>query len=119
MLTHLHIANYALIDRLDLDLRAGFSVITGETGAGKSIILGALGLLQGNRAEAKVIKDGAAKCVVEGEFADFAPTLVDTLQAADIDVEEDSIIVRREIMAGGDPAGILGSAQVNLQAVLS
>ena len=101
MLTHLHIANYALIDRLDLDLRAGFSVITGETGAGKSIILGALGLLQGNRADAKVIKDGAAKCVVEGEFADFAPTLVDTLQAADIDVEEDSIIVRREIMAGG------------------
>lgn len=101
MLTHLHIDNYALIDRLDLDLRAGFSVITGETGAGKSIILGALGLLQGNRAEAKVIKDGAAKCVVEGEFTDFAPTLVDTLQAADIDVEEDSIIVRREIMAGG------------------
>lgn len=101
MLTHLHIANYALIDRLDLDLRTGFSVITGETGAGKSIILGALGLLQGNRADAKSIKDGAAKCVVEGEFSAFSPALVSTLQAADIDVEDDSIIVRREITAGG------------------
>ena len=66
VLTHLHISNYALIDRLDLDLGAGFTVITGETGAGKSIILGALGLLQGHRADAKVLRHTDSKCIVEG-----------------------------------------------------
>ena len=68
MLKHLHISQYALIDTLDLDLTDGFSVITGETGAGKSIIMGALALVMGARADAKAVRDGAAKCVVEATF---------------------------------------------------
>ena len=68
MLQHLYIKNYALIDELDIDFPKGFSVITGETGAGKSIILGAIGLLLGNRADAKAIKPGEKKCVIEAQF---------------------------------------------------
>ena len=68
MLQHLHISNYALIEKLDINFSNGFSVITGETGAGKSIILGALGLIMGQRADAKVIKTGERKCYVEAIF---------------------------------------------------
>ena len=68
MLKHLYIKNFTLIDTLDIDLYAGFSVITGETGAGKSIILGAIGLLLGQRADSKAIKTGADKCVIEAHF---------------------------------------------------
>ena len=68
MLTRLYILHYALIERLDIDFTQGFSVITGETGAGKSIMLGALGLLLGGRADAKVIQQGATKCCVEATF---------------------------------------------------
>ena len=101
MLLSLHISNYALIDQLDLTLEQGMSVITGETGAGKSIILGALGLLQGNRADAKAIKTGAKKCVVEGTFDITGLALEDVLQTADIDLEDNTIIVRREVTAAG------------------
>ena len=68
MLTHLYITNYALIEELDIDFHDGFSVITGETGAGKSIILGALGLLLGKRADAQAIKNGEKKCCIEASF---------------------------------------------------
>ena len=68
MLKHLYIKNFALIDILDIDLYPGFSVITGETGAGKSIILGAIGLLLGQRADGKTLKQGASKCVIEAHF---------------------------------------------------
>ena len=68
MLTHLTIRHYALIESLDLALAPGFPVITGETGAGKSIILGAVGLIQGQRADVSVIQQGESSCVVEGEF---------------------------------------------------
>ena len=68
MLKHLYIKNFTLIDELDIDLHSGFSVITGETGAGKSIILGAIGLLLGQRADSKSIKQGADKCVIEAHF---------------------------------------------------
>ena len=68
MLQHLSIKNYALIDTLELDLKKGLSVITGETGAGKSIILGALNLVLGKRADLKVLKDGTTKCIVEAVF---------------------------------------------------
>ncbi|MBQ1650252.1 MAG: AAA family ATPase, partial [Prevotella sp.] len=64
MLKHLYIKNYALIEQLDIDFETGFSVITGETGAGKSIILGAIGLLLGQRADSKTLKQGADKCVI-------------------------------------------------------
>lgn len=69
MLQKLHIRNFTLIDELDISFFPGFSVITGETGAGKSIILGALGLLTGNRADARQVKTGAPKCVVEATFS--------------------------------------------------
>ena len=68
MLRSLYIQNYALIEKLDIDLGSGFSVITGETGAGKSIILGAIGLLLGQRADVKSIRQGAAKCVIEARL---------------------------------------------------
>lgn len=68
MLRSLYIQNYALIEKLDIDFGSGFSVITGETGAGKSIILGAIGLLLGQRADVKSIRRGAAKCVIEARF---------------------------------------------------
>ena len=101
MLLSLHISNYALIDQLDLTLEQGMCVITGETGAGKSIILGALGLLQGNRADAKAIKSGAKKCVVEGTFDITGLAVEELLQTADIDLEDSTIIVRREVTAAG------------------
>lgn len=101
MLTSLHIKNYALIEQLDLALSEGFSVITGETGAGKSIILGALGLLQGHRADVKSIKAGEKKCIVEGEFAVDGLGVKRLLEAVDIDCDDDSVIIRREIMASG------------------
>ena len=68
MLKHLYIKNYTLIDQLDIAFHSGFSVITGETGAGKSIILGAIGLLLGNRADSKQIKQGEKKCTIEAHF---------------------------------------------------
>ena len=68
MLTHLHIQNYALISHLDIDFEEGFSVMTGETGSGKSIILGALGLVLGGRADSKTITDGEDKCIIEAVF---------------------------------------------------
>lgn len=101
MLTSLHISNYALIEQLDLALNEGFSVITGETGAGKSIILGALGLLQGNRADVKAIKAGARKCVVEGEFEVDGLGVQRILADADIDSDDTTVIIRREIAASG------------------
>lgn len=101
MLKSLHISNYALIEQLDLMLDEGFSVITGETGAGKSIILGALGLLQGNRADIKAIKTGAKKCVVEGVFEAEGLGVQRILQEADIDIDDDTVIIRREIAASG------------------
>ena len=77
MLQSLHIQNYALIDQLDISFEKGFSVITGETGAGKSILLGAIGLLLGQRADLKMLKAGAQRCIIEAEFDlsdyDFAP----------------------------------------------
>lgn len=68
MLRSLYIQNYALIEKLDIRFETGFSVITGETGAGKSIILGAIGLLLGQRADVKAIRQGASKCVIEARF---------------------------------------------------
>ena len=69
MLKHLYIKNFTLIDQLDIDFHNGFSVISGETGAGKSIILGAISLLLGNRADSKHIKQGEKKCVIESTFS--------------------------------------------------
>ena len=99
MLKHLYIKNYALIDLLDIELYPGFSVLTGETGAGKSIILGAIGLLLGQRADSKSIKTGADRCTIEAHFDlsryDLQPFFTDN----DIDYDAEDTIIRREITA--------------------
>ena len=95
MLKHLHIQNYALISHLDIDFGEGFSVLTGETGAGKSIILGALALVLGARADSKAITDGEDKCIIEAEF--------------------DECIIRRELYANGKSRSFVDDGVVTLQ----
>ena len=87
MLTRLHISNYALISRLDIEFSGGFSVITGETGAGKSILLGALSLIMGKRADSKAVKADATKCVVEAAFSVEDEHLHEFFQENDIDFD--------------------------------
>lgn len=103
MLTHLHIRNYALISHLDIDFHEGFSVMTGETGAGKSIILGALNLVMGARADTKTITEGEERCVIEATFR--PPLAVRNQTAALLDRSPnellDSIIIRRELNQNG------------------
>lgn len=113
MLRNLHIQNYALIESLDLNFAQGFSVITGETGAGKSILLGAIGLLTGQRAETAAIRAGATKCIVEGTF-DIAGYNLQAL-FEEMDVEYDpECIVRREIAATGKSRAFINDTPVSL-----
>jgi len=114
VLTHLHISNYALIDRLDLDLGAGFTVITGETGAGKSIILGALGLLQGHRADAKVLRHTDSKCIVEGTFDTAGLAVGPLLEAAQIEADDSTLIIRREVSAAGKSRAFVNDTPATL-----
>ena len=114
MLTHLTISNYALIEKLDIDLSSGFSVITGETGAGKSIILGALGLICGQRADAKALKAGAAKCLIEATFDVSGLQLEHFFADNDIDFDGAECIVRREIHAAGKSRAFLNDTPVQL-----
>ena len=114
MLTHLHISNYALIDSLDLDLGADFTVITGETGAGKSIILGALGLLQGHRADAKVLRRADAKCIVEGTFDTAGLPIEPLLEAAEIEADGHTLLIRREISAAGKSRAFVNDTPATL-----
>ena len=113
MLRNLHIQNYALIESLDLDFAEGFSVITGETGAGKSILLGAIGLLTGQRAETAAIRHGATKCIVEGTF-DIAGYGLETLFEEN-EIEYDAeCIVRREIASTGKSRAFINDTPVPL-----
>ena len=100
MLQSLFIQNYALIDTLDIRFRSGFSVITGETGAGKSIILGAIGLLLGQRAETKAIKKGASRCIIEAHFQIGDYGMEDFFERNDLPYDTECIL-RREVMASG------------------
>ncbi len=100
MLRSLFIQNYALIERLDIDFGSGFSVITGETGAGKSIILGAIGLLLGQRADIRVIRANASKCVIEAKFDISAYGMQSFFEANELEYE-DECILRRELYASG------------------
>ena len=97
MLKHLLIKNYALIDVLDIDFHEGFSVITGETGAGKSIILGAIGLLLGQRADSKSVKTGSTKCSIEAEFDISKYDLNKWFEDNDLEYENGDCIIRREL----------------------
>lgn len=101
MLRQLYIKNFTLIDELDISFRPGFSVITGETGAGKSIILGALQLLLGQRADSKQIKAGCSKCVVEAHFDLSHYQLEGFFTENEIDYEAEDCIIRREVNASG------------------
>ena len=114
MLESLHIKNYALIEKLDIDFQTGFSVITGETGAGKSIILGAIGLLLGQRAGAKALKAGASKCVVEARFIISNYGLEDFFEENEIDYEPDECIVRREVLKSGKSRGFINDSPATL-----
>ena len=100
MLQSLFIQNYALIDTLDIRFDTGFSVITGETGAGKSIILGAIGLLLGQRADTKAIKKGASRCTIEAHFQIGNYHMEDFFERNDLTYDPECIL-RREVMASG------------------
>ena len=113
MLRNLHIRNYALIESLDLDFAEGFSVITGETGAGKSILLGAIGLLTGQRAETAAIRTGAAKCIVEGTFDIDGYGLEELFETHEIEYDTECL-VRREIAATGKSRAFINDTPVPL-----
>ena len=114
MLTHLHIENYALIEQLDLELHDGFSVITGETGAGKSILLGAIGLILGNRADSKSIKTGAGRCVVEATFNLNGYDCTDFFTENDLEYDASECIIRRELTSTGKSRAFINDTPVQL-----
>lgn len=115
MLKHLYIKSYALIDELDIELHPGFSTLTGETGAGKSIILGALSLLLGGRADSKAIKAGEKKCTVEATFDIIGLNLNDFFEQEELDNESDECIIRREVLASGKSRSFINDTPVSLQ----
>ncbi len=114
MLRHLHIRNFTLIDKLDIELYPGFSVITGETGAGKSIILGAIALLLGQRADSKTIKAGADKCVIEAHFDLSHYDMKGFFDDNDIEYDADDTIIRRELTAAGKSRAFVNDMPVAL-----
>jgi len=114
MITSLSIKNYALIEKLTIDFSRGFSIITGETGAGKSIILGAIGLVLGKRADLTSLKNKEEKCVIEAHFEISKYNLKEFFEANDLDYEEDTII-RREILPSGKSRAFINDSPVNLQ----
>ncbi len=114
MIRHLHIENYALIEALDLDLHSGFSVITGETGAGKSIMLGAIGLLLGQRADLKALKTGAKRCVVEATFDVSSYGMKEFFEENDLDFDGAECIVRRELTAAGKSRAFINDTPASL-----
>ena len=115
MLKHLYIKNYALIEQLDIDFETGFSVITGETGAGKSIILGAIGLLLGQRADSKAVKTGCQKCTIEAQFDISRYSLNEWFDENELDIEEGECIIRRELTATGKSRGFINDTPVTVQ----
>ena len=114
MITSLSIKNYALIEKLTIDFSKGFSIITGETGAGKSIILGALGLVLGKRADLTSLKNKEEKCVIEAQFEISKYNLKDFFEVNDLDYEDETII-RREILPSGKSRAFINDSPVNLQ----
>ncbi len=114
MLKEVHIRNYVLIDRLDIDFREGFSVMTGETGAGKSIILGAMNLLLGGRADSKTIMQGADKCTIEGSFSVDCYGLEQFFTDNSLDYDPNDTILRRELMQSGKSRAFINDTPVSL-----
>lgn len=114
MLQSIYIQNYALIDTLDIRFGKGFSVITGETGAGKSIILGAIGLLLGQRADVKAIKNGASKCVIEAHFDISAYQMHSFFKENELEYDEKECILRRELQASGKSRAFINDTPASL-----
>lgn len=114
MLERLTIKNYALIDTLQIDFSRGLSIITGETGAGKSVMMGALGLLTGERADSKVLTTRGGKAIVEASFDQVAPKLKLIFEHLDLDWNNGEIIVRREIAQGGRSRAFVNDTPVTL-----
>ena len=114
MLKQLYIKNFTLIDELDIQLYPGFSVITGETGAGKSIILGAIGLLLGNRADTKSIKSGRDRCIIEAHFDLSKYQMQAFFDDNDIDYDASDTIIRRELTAAGKSRAFINDTPVPL-----
>lgn len=114
MFQSLYIQNYALIDILDISFTSGFSVITGETGAGKSIILGALGILLGQRADTKAIKSGKTKCIVEAKFKFADNFLKDFFLENDLEYDSEECILRREVYATGKSRAFINDSPASL-----
>lgn len=113
MLRSLYIQNYALIEKLDIRFETGFSVITGETGAGKSIILGAIGLLLGQRADVKAIRQGASKCIIEARFDIAAYGMRSFFDENELEYEEECIL-RREVQASGKSRAFINDTPAQL-----
>lgn len=114
MLQSIYIQNYALIDTLDISFTPGFSVITGETGAGKSIILGAIGLLLGQRADTKAIKNGASKCTVEARFNISAYHMKSFFTQRNLEYDPNECILRRELYATGKSRAFINDTPASL-----
>ena len=114
MITSLSIENYALIEKLSIEFSNGFSTITGETGAGKSILLGALGLVLGKRADLNSLKNKDEKCIIEATFQLKSYNLQSFFIDNDLDYEDETII-RREILASGKSRAFVNDTPVNLQ----
>lgn len=114
MLRQLYIRNFTLIDELDISFKPGFSVITGETGAGKSIILGAIGQILGNRADARMVKAGCDKCVIEAHFDLSNYDMESFFNDNDIDYEPEDCIIRRELKANGKSRAFINDTPVAL-----
>ncbi len=114
MLKQLYIKNFTLIDELNIPLHSGFSVITGETGAGKSIILGAIGLLLGNRADSKTIKTGKDRCVIEAHFDLSKYGMEPFFESHDIDYDAADTIIRRELTSAGKSRAFINDTPVPL-----
>lgn len=114
MLQSLYIQNYALIDTLDIRFDTGFSVITGETGAGKSIILGAIGLLLGQRADSKAIKNGSSRCIVEARFQISAYHMETFFKENDLEYDGEECIIRREVLSSGKSRAFINDTPASL-----
>lgn len=113
MLAHLTIKNYALIRELDIGLSGGFEVITGETGAGKSILLGALSLILGQRADASLLNEKEKKCIVEGTFRITDYSLESFFRKNDLDWQ-DATLIRREINTNGTSRAFINDSPVTV-----